>query len=112
MLGIRFIKSQPTVHLMQFRGGRIVREGAGQSFYYYAPTTTLVAVPVASQDRPFILELVTADFQSVTVQGQVTYRICEPRRTAAMMDFALAADARSYVSQDPTRLGDRVAMQL
>ena len=112
MLGIRFIKSQPTVHLMQFRGGRLVREGAGQSFYYYAPTSTLVAVPVASQDRPFILELVTADFQSVTVQGQVTYRICDPRRTAAMMDFALASDGQSYVSQDPTRLGDRVAMQL
>ena len=51
MLGIRFIKSQPTVHLMQFRGGKLVREGAGQSFYYFAPTSTLVAVPIASQ-RP------------------------------------------------------------
>jgi hypothetical protein len=112
MLGIRFIKSRPTVHLMQFRGGQVVREGAGQSFFFYAPTTTLVAVPVASQDRPFILELVTADFQSVTVQGQVTYRIADPRRTAAMMDFSLGQDGTSYVSEDPTRLGDRVAMQV
>jgi hypothetical protein len=31
MFGIRFIKSQPTVHLMQFRAGKVVREGAGQS---------------------------------------------------------------------------------
>jgi len=112
MLGIRFIKSQPTVHLMQFRTGKLVREGAGESFFYYAPTTTLVAVPVASQDRPFILELVTADFQSVTVQGQVTYRIGDPRRTAAMMDFSLGKDGQSYVSEDPKRLGDRVAMQV
>lgn len=52
MLGLRFIKSQPTLHLMQFRGGRLVREDAGQSFYYFAPTSTLVAVPLASQDRP------------------------------------------------------------
>jgi len=112
MFGIRFIKSQPTVHLMQFRGGRLVREGAGQSFYYYAPTTTLVAVPVASQDRPFMLELTTADFQSVTVQGQVTYRVSDPRRTAALMDFSLARDGQRYVSEDPTRLGDRVVMQV
>ena len=112
MLGIQFIKAQPTVHLLQFRGGKIVREGAGQSFYYYAPTTTLVAVPVASQDRSFILELVTADFQSVTVQGQVTYRVGDPRRTAALMDFSLGKDGKSYVSEDPTRLGDRVAMQV
>lgn len=111
MFGIRFIKAQPTVHLMQFRGGSLVREGAGQSFTYYAPLSTLVAVPLASQDRPFILELVTADFQSVTVQGQVTYRIADPRRIAAMMDFALGADAK-YVSEDPQRLGERVAMQV
>ncbi len=112
MFGIRFIKSQPTVHLMQFRAGKVVREGSGQSFYYYAPTTTLVAVPIASQDRAFILELVTADFQSVTVQGQVTYRVSDPRRTAAMMDFSLARNGQVYVSEDPTRLGDRVAMQV
>jgi hypothetical protein len=96
---------------MQFRGGKIVRDGAGQSFFYHAPTTTLVAVPVASQDRPFILELVTADFQSVTVQGQVTYRIGDPRRIAALMDFSLGKDG-GHVSEDPKRLGDRVAMQV
>ncbi len=112
MFGIRFIKSQPTVHLMQFRAGQVVREGSGLSFFYYGPTTTLVAVPVASQDRPFILELVTADFQSVTVQGQVTYRINDPRRTAAMMDFSLAKNGQTYVSEDPKRLGDRVAQQV
>ena len=112
MFGLRFIKSQPTVHLLQFRAGKVVREGAGQSFFYYAPTSTLVAVPVASQDRPFILELVTADFQSVTVQGQVTYRIGDPRRTANLMDFSLDPAGQKYVSEDPKRLGDRVAMQV
>lgn len=112
MLGVRFIKSQPTVHLMQFRAGKIVRQGAGQSFYYFAPTSTLVAVPIASQDCPFILELVTADFQSVTVQGQVTYRIGDPARIAALMDFSLGKDGQRYVSEDPRRLGDRVAMQV
>jgi SPFH domain / Band 7 family len=112
MIGIRFIKTQPTIHLMQFRRGQLVRQGAGLSFFYYAPTSTLVAVPVGSQDRDFMLELVTADFQSVTVQGQVTYRVGEPQRTAAMMDFSLSADGKGYASEDPRRLRDRVVMQL
>jgi hypothetical protein len=112
MLGIRFVKTQPTVHLIQFRGGKVVREGPGQSFFYYAPTSTLVAVPVGSRDRPFILELVTSDFQAVTVQGQVTYRVRDPRRTAALMDFSLDRDGLNYVSEDPKRLDDRVAMQV
>jgi SPFH domain / Band 7 family len=111
MFGIRYIKAQPTTHLLQFRGGRLARKGAGMSFFYYAPASTLVAVPVASRDRPFILELVTSDFQSVTVQGQVTYRIRDPERTAAMMDFSLLPDGKTYASDDPARLGDRVVQQ-
>jgi regulator of protease activity HflC (stomatin/prohibitin superfamily) len=111
MFGIRYIKTQPTTHLMQFRRGRIAREGAGLSFFYYAPASTLVAVPVGSQEGGFMLELVTADYQSVTVQGQVTYRVADPRRTAALMDFSLASDG-TYVSEDPARLRDRVVMQL
>jgi hypothetical protein len=112
MFGIRFIKTQPTTHLMQYHKGTLVREGAGLSFYYYSPNTTLVAVPMASQDRPFMLDLVTADFQSVTVQGQVTYRISAPQRTAAMMDFSLRMNGKGYVSEDPARLADRVAQQV
>jgi len=78
MLGIKFIKVQPTTYLLQFRGGKVVRDGLGLSFFYYAPTTSLVAVPVASADVPFIFQEITGDFQSVTIQGQVTYRTEDP----------------------------------
>lgn len=112
MFGFRFIKTQPTTHLMQYRKGRLVRQGAGLSFLYYAPTSTVVAVPVASRDAGFMLELVTSDFQSVTVQGQVTYRVRQPEQTATLMDFSLKADGKGYASEDPTRLQDRVVMQV
>ncbi|MEC5213631.1 hypothetical protein RCH06_002184 [Polaromonas sp. CG_9.5] len=112
MLGIRFVKSQPTVYLIQFKNGQVVREGAGQSFYYYAPTSTVVAVPVASANHPFMLTLVTADFQNVTVQGQVTYQISQPQLTARLMDFSLKPNGQGYASDDPLKLGDRVVMQV
>lgn len=112
MLGIRFIKSQPTVHLIQFKRGKVVREGAGQSFYYYAPTSTVVAVPVASAHHPFMLTLVTSDFQNVTVQGQVTYQVKTPQLTARLMDFSLKSNGQGYASDDPLKLGDRVGMQV
>lgn len=46
------------------------------------------------------------------MQGQVTYRIADPKRIAALMDFCLCKDGQRYVSEDPARLGDRVAMQV
>ena len=108
MFGIRFIKIPPTTHVIQYRGGQVVREGAGISFYYYSPTTSLVAVPVGSTDVPFIFEEQTADYQTVSLQGQITYRIADPKKLATLMDFTLAPHGRGYASEDPEKLPQRV----
>lgn len=108
MIGIQFIKVPPTTYLLQYRGGKIVREGLGLSFFYYTPTTSLVVVPVGSADVPFIFQETTADFQTVTVQGQVTYRINDPKRLAALMNFTLAPNGHDYASDDPKKLPERV----
>jgi len=108
MFGFRFVKIQPTTYLMQFKGGKVVREGAGLAFFYYAPTSSLVAIPFASKDQSFIFEQVTSDFQTVTVQGQVAYRVGEPRKLAAMLNYTLKADGRNYESDDPEKLSQRV----
>ena len=108
MLGVKFIKAQPTTYLLQYRGGAVVREGLGLSFFYYSPTTSLVAVPLASVDIPFIFQETTADFQAVTIQGQVTYRVSDPKRLAAMLNFTLGPDGHMYASEDPDKLPERV----
>jgi len=108
MFGIKFIKVQPTTYLLQYRGGKVVRDGLGLSFFYYAPTTSLVAVPVASADIPFIFQEITGDFQSVTIQGQVTYRVSEPKRLAALLNYTLARNGQTYAAEDPKKLPERV----
>lgn len=108
MFGIRFIKIPPTTHIIQYSGGKIVREGTGLSFFYYAPTTSLVAIPVGSTDVPFIFAEQTGDYQSVSLQGQITYRIAEPQKVAALMDFTLASHGRGFASDDPEKLPQRV----
>ena len=108
MFGIKFVKADPTTYLMRVKGGKVVREGTGQSFFYYAPTSSLVAVPVGSQILPFIFEQVSSDFQSVTVQGNVSYRIADPKKIAGMLNFTLSANGRTYASEDPENLRTRV----
>lgn len=108
MFGLKFIKTQPTTYLLAYRKGKVVAEGAGLSMFYYAPTTTLVSVPVASREEPFMFEKVTADFQTVTVQGHVTFRIADPVKTAALLNFSLNAAGSAYTSEDPQKLPARV----
>lgn len=108
MFGIRFIKVPPTTHLIQFQNGKVSREGTGLSFFYYAPVTSLVAVPVATTDVPFIFEETTSDYQALTLQGQITYRIADARKLAELLDYTLTPDGRAHASEDPKKLPQRV----
>src|ERR1044071_2388634 len=108
MMGVKVIKTHPPTYLLQFRAGKVVREGVGLSFFYYAPTTSLVAVPVGSADVPFIFQETTADFQAITIQGQVTYRVGDPKRLAALLNFTLTPNGHGYAAEDPKKLPERV----
>ncbi len=104
----RYLKAAPTTWVMQFSAGKPKRRGVGLSFWYWAPTTTLVQVPVSSADLPFAFSEVTADFQSVTVQGQVSYRVADPERLSALLDFSVSPTG-VYRTDDPTKLQERLA---
>lgn len=107
MLGIRYMKAAPTTYLFHYGGGTLKREGPGLSFWYYAPTSVIAAVPLGSVDVPFAFNETAADFQAVTIQGQLTYRVADPRRIAGLLDFTIAANGQ-YLSEDPETLSDRL----
>ncbi|MFO0929073.1 MAG: SPFH domain-containing protein [Gemmataceae bacterium] len=107
MFGIRYFKAAPTSYVLQYVGGRVKREGVGLSFFYFAPSTTLVAVPVGSTDVPFIFQETAADFQAVTVQGHLTYRVTDARKLAGLLDYSVNARGE-YLSDDPDKLPVRV----
>ncbi len=108
MLGFRFIKFQPSEYVLKYRNGKIVKESTGMSFWYYVPSTSIVVIPAGSTEAPFIFEEVTSDFQTVTVQGQVTYRIVDQKKIAGLLNYTLDTKGKGYVSDDPVKLPQRV----
>ena len=107
MLGVGYVRVPPTTFVMQFRNGKVKREGVGLSFFYFAPSSTIVAVPVASTDVPFIFHEVTGDFQNVTVQGHLTFRVADPKRLSSLLDYSLKGGV--YSTDDPSKLPVRIA---
>ncbi|MCP5160743.1 MAG: SPFH domain-containing protein [Hahellaceae bacterium] len=104
----RYIKTEPSTYLMKYRKGRLVKEGIGLSCFYFAPTTSLVAIPMESRDLPFIFNEVSADFQTLSIQGQLVYRIKDPKQLAAVMNFTLAKNGADYASEAPKKLPGRL----
>lgn len=107
MLGIAYLKAPPTTYVLHYKHGRVKREGAGLSFLYYRPTSTVVLVPAGSADIPFVWTETTADFQELTIQGQLTYRVREPGKLAALLDYSVDERGR-YRSDDPDKLEERL----
>jgi regulator of protease activity HflC (stomatin/prohibitin superfamily) len=102
-----YLKVPPTTYVLHYSGGKVKREGAGLSFFYFAPSAEIVLVPLTSTDVPFVFNEVTADFQDATIQGELTFRITDAKRVAEVLDYSVDV-RRKYRSDDPTKIGDRL----
>lgn len=108
MLPLAYFKAEPTEYILVVRNGRIARRGAGRSFWYWRPSTAIMLLPTATIDALFVLNETTSNFQPVTLQGQVTYRIVAPETTADLLNFTIDPRTRAYRSTDPTKLNQRI----
>lgn len=107
MFGIEYLKATPTTYVLHYKAGKVKREGQGLAFWYYAPSSMVVSVPMASADVPFVFNEVTKDFQQLTVQGQLTYRVADAKRLSSLLDFSIDSKGK-YRSEDPTKLEERL----
>jgi len=105
---IKHYKGEPNVYVIRYRSGKLRAHGEGLDFWYLPFNTSIAEVPVATQDAPFIFNEATANFQSVAIQGQLTYRLASPLDAAQLLDFTIDPKTGRYRSQDPDKLTQRV----
>jgi regulator of protease activity HflC (stomatin/prohibitin superfamily) len=103
-----YFKAEPTEYILASTNGRIFRQGAGQAFWYWAPSTSIALIPFSTTDALFVFNEITGNFQSVTLQGQVTFRIAEPLTLASLLNFTIDPRTRHYHSEDPDKLDQRI----
>lgn len=89
MFGIKFIKTNPTDYVLLYKNGKIKKQGAGLNFFYYAPSSNVVILPVESKDTPFIFNETTNDFQAISIQGSIIYKVKDPLKLAASLNFSV-----------------------
>lgn len=90
---VRHLRGAPTTHVLHQRRGRVRHEGTGQAFFFRPLTAVLSEVPVDDRELPLLFHARTADFQDVSVQAAVTFRISDPNRAAGRLDFSIDPDS-------------------
>lgn len=94
-------------YVLHFKNGNIKREGRGLSFFYFAPNSSIAAIPMGSNDLPFIFNESTNDYQTVNIQGQISYKISNPKTLADVLDFTVN-DNGQYKKNDIEKLNQRI----
>ncbi|MEM1136695.1 MAG: SPFH domain-containing protein [Bacteroidota bacterium] len=107
MFGIKHIKFDSMTYVLHFKNGKIKREGRGLSFFYFAPNSSVSAIPMGSNDLPFVFDESTKDYQTVTIQGQISYKVNEPKALAEVLDFTVQ-DNGQYKKNDIEKLNQRI----
>jgi len=86
---VRHLCGSGTTHIEQIRGGTTVRSGAGLSFWFRPLSAVLNEVPIDDRELPLFFHARTRDFQDVTVQATITFRVTDPATAAGRIDFSI-----------------------
>jgi regulator of protease activity HflC (stomatin/prohibitin superfamily) len=86
---VRHLRGTPTMHVRHMRRGKIAHDGTGLSFFFRPLSAVLSELPVDDRELPVLFHARTADFQDLTVQASVTFRVTDPLTAAARIDFSV-----------------------
>lgn len=94
-------------YVIHYQNGKIKNEGRGLTFFYFAPNSSIVSLPLQSSDTQFVFNEITKDYQEVTLQGQITYKIQNPKQLAETLDFTVNSK-KQYLKNDYEKIQLRI----
>jgi regulator of protease activity HflC (stomatin/prohibitin superfamily) len=95
---VRHLRGSGTTHVEQIRNGKTIRAGVGASFWFRPLSAVLNEVPVDDRELPLMFHARTSDFQDVTVQATITYRVTNPATAAGRIDFSIDPETGAWRS--------------
>lgn len=86
---MRHLRADSNQYVLLFHHGRVVRGGAGISFWFNPLSAVLAQVPVEDTQATFLYNERSGDFQEVSVQVSITYRFADHRLAAGRFNFSI-----------------------
>ena len=85
----RHLRADTNMYIHHLRNGAVAHEGAGTTFWFRPRTSALSQVPLDDREQALLFHARTSDFQDITVQATITYRIDDPTLATTRIDFGI-----------------------
>lgn len=105
LLFLRHLRSEASSFVLHYRDGELVRSGRGLAFWFLPLSTSVAEVPMDDRELPLIFHGRSADYQEVTAQGVLTYRMIEPQVIADRIDFGVDLKSGAHLEEPLEKLG-------
>lgn len=92
----RHLRADPNLWVRHLRNGAVAHQGVGLAFWFRPRTAALSQVPLDDREQALLFHARTADFQDVTVQATVNYRIIDPELATTRVDFGVSPDTGAW----------------
>lgn len=98
------LRAEPNQFILHYRKGRLVRRGAGLAYWFNRWSAAVAQLPVEDCETTFVLRERSSDFQEVVVQCTVAYRIADPEKAAARVNFTISPRTGAWLEPPLERL--------
>ena len=105
----RHIRTEPSSFVLHYRRGVLRRSGRGLAFSFRPAVTSIVLVPMDDRELELVFHGRTSDFQDVTAQGVVTFRVEDPKLLADRIDFSIDLASGHYRRTPLEQLTSQIA---
>jgi regulator of protease activity HflC (stomatin/prohibitin superfamily) len=92
---IAHLRGEASAYVLQYRRGVLRRSERAAAFWFYPLSDSIAEIPVEDRELALVIHGRSADFQDVTIQGVLMYRLANPERVAERFDFTI--DSRTGV---------------
>ena len=86
---MRHLRSDASVHVARYRNGRLVRSGRGLAFWFLMHRASIAELPMDDRNMVLFFKGRSKDYQAVTVQGNLTWRVADPDVLGTRIDFSV-----------------------
>lgn len=103
------LRSDASNHIIRYRRGCVRQSGRGLVFWFRPQTASIAELPMDDREMAVFVKGRSQDFQSVAVQGVLSWRVADPELLASRVDFSLGLFTGDWQSEPIQRIETRLA---
>lgn len=102
------LRSDASNHVIRYRNGQVRQSGRGLVFWFRPETASIAELPMDDREMTLFVKGRSQDFQSVAVQGTLTWHVTDPVKLAERVDFSIGLITGKHQSEPIERIETRL----